>query len=1051
MVREKFPRLTGGLNTLVDPLIGFKGSSPDCSDVEMHTGLLRQRKGFRRLANEPSASGMARLEFTGGGTNAASVAWTSRLGTSSTIVLVCDFAQSVTNATRSILHITPDAGGGYPVGADPIIVRTIGDGTNVKVRVILANLTGEQTTLDSTNRTVAQWQAIGGYQLIRIVRDEGTAYLYIGPNLEASGSMFVTTTKGQFAVADDIFFGYDGTTNAADMDVYSCGIVNRVLSLQECYFPLTFPMDDIGQPDVLGAWAFHEATGTSVNDFSLYNRDLTISGAAWNATTGSVFARGLGIFTLKTRAGKVYNILAASKTGGSSPSGALTAWEANASFYPFYWAGVKGATASDLTLTGLDFLARWTCTTTVDLALLGNGRDYGRKYGGATPAMRYLGITAPPVGPVVAAGATGGDALMADGTYGFVQTFFNSNTGLESAASPATFVTLSGGGTNQSVTVNLYTTDDPQVTHIRAYATTNGGTVYYRIGQAAVSTTASLTRNVNDTQVVAFPTLVGQDVAAHWNLRRKYRNDGPAVAPTVTPGGGGNVTNGVHMCAYYWKNSTTGAISGFSPATSATAGGGNNTFAYTLLGVPPNSDYDQIVIVMTKAGARDWYIDQTITAATTATGNTADANLTDFDHAVQSLPPKCRYSVAFADRVFYAGDPDYPSTFYWSMRGEYESVRILNGHIANPGAEITGLHANETALFIHFDDGRIFVLPHPGDEAIINTFVALNTREWATKGAAVSHYSIQNTPYGTVWLGRNGFYRAVGDGVELVSATLTPTFLNLNRQRAKYANALYMDDRQLYVCWVSRGNQRVNEQAFVCYLPTGTWTVWNVPADAAGTLLDAQGEPHYCFFQPLGLLCEFRDTVDYDGDVGGTTNGTISGATMSTFTTISQTAPTGGDGGYSIQMRKSDGTVYLGWKIPSGMSFTGDVTFWPARTEITSGTWAAYLGGIRGLWTTMKTALGNLRPDKSFLNLFVGRGKESAGTLKVEWRANDASAWTAETSTVDLTKNLDTPLALHGAHGRDIQFRVSHDPPTISEPWKIAEIELEGEHGGDTA
>lgn len=1047
----------GGLNTLVNALVGNPAYSPDCSDISVNRGLIQQRGGFRILDIEPSHTNdvggtdkaLGYLSFDGSNDKAVISSFTGPLGTKWTLRWDLEFANAANalSGTYQLLHIP---GTTY----DPLSIQAIGDGTTITLRVITKDNAGNSVTLNSTARTPAEWQTAGPYasaNFVRVVRDEETVYLYVAETLEDSDTGF---TVNAHEAPTSLYVGCNSSSaNFATLVWYgSLVIVNRVMAEAEAYWGINWPIDSTPEADVIGHWLCYEGSGTTINDFSSYARDMTITGATWTQGTHRS-GRGLGVYNHRTRTGDLYHIICASRRADSStgavPTGAIYAWKANRAFLPFYFgadpaaddatATAAGATCRD----GFDLLARWYWASAGDLALGANGVDRCMKFGGTTAQLAYLGISAPPCGPDCT--ATGSGGAMSAGVVKYVQTFYNNNTGTESGASQAVSVTVVA---NDSVTVAPLGSNDTQVTHIRVYRTTAGGTTYTMVKEVANSGTASFSDGLADAAITNNLLLTGVDLAGNLRRKRMFGATGPPTAPTLADGGAGTATGGSHRMAYSWANSTTGEESGWSPATTIALAANRDISMSAMVLPTEGTKYDKMNIYSTKNGNLLWFLVAQITPSATYTVTAVDANFTTANDHLKGLPPIAKYPTMFANRLWMASG----STLYWSGPGLCEAFPWANAHIANSGAEITGIGATEGMLFVSYNDGRVFGVPHPGNEVDLDLFVPINMREIAPKGGAVGHGTIQKTPYGLVWLARDGFYAVTEGRMTLISPLISPDFLNLNRVRAKYGCSLWLDDEGIYVCWVARSTKRLNEEAFVWFAKENRWVLWNIHADAAGELLDGNETPHYCFLVENGVLCELDLSVDYDGDGGGTTSGTGTNKGIARCAEVaSYTQPVGGDGGYPVYLVKSDGTTGQRYVVDSALTISGTkniTNFYPSYSAFATGTWTVYMNGIRGRFKTMFLPLGDRRRSKSVRDVVIYTEVQTSGALGLKVSCDQAAAETL-TPTFDITK-VTSRVPVWGnattADARVFQFEFFLSPPAASRPWAIDGIEAEVEY-----
>lgn len=1054
MSRFPLAPFTKGLSTLADEAAGDPQSLVEAGDVRGHTGILTLRKGYRILDIEPShvndsggtTKTRAFLLFDASNDNASNTSWTQTLGQKWTIRWEMNFATlgaSFTNGNRVALHIT---GAGF----DPVKITLIGNtaAATCQISVAIQDNLGNTVTLTSTARTSAAWLAAfenGSARYLKITRDGITLNLYVGETLEDTDSTF-TTNAHEAGVA--LYVGSDSTPgNYAAIAIYSSlVIVNRLLTEYESYWGIGYPTDSEAEPDVLGNWPFNDLTGTTVKDYSSYAKNLTISGATWT-NSSHVSARGLGIGSWRRANGDIYHALASTRRGtssaGAAPSGVVYTWKASETFLPFYFGGDPANDDATAGLTGLNAFARVDFQQGRDMLLLCNGYDFCRK---RRTTFQYMGGTAPPTAPVVVtAGGAGTTA-----TWIYAYSYFNSLTKTETGLSPFTTITITD---DAGTTVNWFVSSDTQFDRVRIYRSKTGEAGLYLLTEQTMAAGSYADNPAKtDANLAAGPLCPGADISGNRGRKRAFigfpdfRQDdpvegprkGPVTAPTLAQSGSSSVNNGVHYIAYSYYDSTNDVETGMSPAAAITVTGNQQIDISALVLPPEGSRYDQMRIYRTKAGAWEWFRAQTLNVATTATETQADSALTTTVETM-ALPPKFRGMAVFANRLWgFVGD-----RLYWSTAGFLEDHPEANAFSPKAGVHIRAISPTEGALFVHFEDGTIHLLPHPGDEPDLSYFVPLNLRQWSPRNAAVGHFTVQAVPGGLVWLARDGFFFANPGTLQHISRMITPEFLNLNAARGEYACSLYDGTRDIYRCWVSRGNKRLNEECFVFYVREGTWWLDNLHADMAGILYDGKENPHYCFLMENGVLCELDETLEQDGDGGGTQEGAVSDASPTHFAAIGgYTEPTGGDGGYPVWFVKSDGTIAQRFILDSGVAIPADdVTFYPSLVGLTSGSWTAYLNGIRGYFKTMLLHLGDMRLPKNLNRVFFFNRKQSAGGLQANISADEA-ALTSMDSDVDLTIPVSQITTMVGS-GRVFQFEVYSDPPAASRPWGLKGMEME--------
>lgn len=1029
---------TGGLNTHALPLVGAMTDLQDLRDVRMDRGAIEGRNGFRMLGREPSwkngGGGKATvlLTFNAAGFNDGVASFTGRLGKQWTVRAECTFALAA-NAIA----------GFYPL-------LTIQDGALNQILYLYAEGMGAGTLrigltlrdkngvvlgpLVSATQTVAAWQAIAASRFIRITRDNATVNVYAGNSNIITSAGFTTAehATAAFAFLCNDAFGVYGNAQWSGLT-----IANRVLTEAECYFRISYPTDpDKNEQQILGNWPMHEATGSSLRDFSAGAANFTLrAGPAWSGGAVAI-SRCLGLHTFRRRSGQTYYMVGFTRTGtsgsGASPSGVVWAWRNTDSFYPFYWNGnpdAVDATAPD-SQSGLDPLARIQFLTCGDIELILNGKDYGRKFNGTS--FRYYGGTAPSTAP--RGTLVGGGALT--GTYKYAVTFYNSTDLFETGLSP--ILTIAPAA--QNVSLQWYLSTDPQFDKVRIYRTVAGGDEWILLGETTMASPAF---------VDSFTDAVMQNNGTiNERGKRPYLQSGPPAAPAVAVGGAG-VLAGNYRYATSWYDPLTGVETGLSPESALVAPAGqsvNVTYA-----IPSNPAFSVLRVYRTTAGGITWFRVADVTWANPPVAyndNAADNALLEA-LLEKNLPPKCKYAVLFGNRVWMAGDPANPSTVYWSTAGDYENVPVTNAHTPNAGSDVTGLYATEGALFVHYRDGSIYVMPNPGGATLIQALVVTTMRQFSPIGATVAHFSQQDTDIGPVWLGCDGFYLLTEGAPVRISRKIDEAMSTLNARRAQYACSVFDEAEHVYRCWLSRGTNRLNDECFVFQTEDRTWDIDQYHADAAGILLDVQEVKHYVIGSEMGWLAELY-AINADGDGSGTLAGTVAGASFVQFTDIvGRVAPAGGDGGYPVWFEdQTTGAAHQRY-IDSTVGPLAGKAFYPSLSDLQNGNvWKVYFHGIRSRFRTMQTDLAHPRESKNLVSLFFSFVKKASGALKTYLYRNGGAA--AAQVSVDMTKPFVHEVQVSVGEGRVFEIEAIHTPPNAGEAWSVTTVEAVFHLGKDT-
>lgn len=159
----------------------------------------------------------------------------------------------------------------------------------------------------------------------------------------------------------------------------------------------------------------------------------------------------------------------------------------------------------------------------------------------------------------------------------------------------------------------------------------------------------------------------------------------------------------------------------------------------------------------------DAVTDATILADTAPTWSTVSAgsNVT---------PPKGRYAIIHKEKLFISGNVTNKSDIYWSdnfnpdnfASGDYIQVR------PDDGDEITFMKEQLGILAI----GKTNTIQKLYTEGSSDTWEVSAPFSFIGCPAA---YSAANTPYGIIYLGRDGIYRFTGQSSDLISDAVTPT------------------------------------------------------------------------------------------------------------------------------------------------------------------------------------------------------------------------------------------------------------------------------------
>lgn len=292
----------------------------------------------------------------------------------------------------------------------------------------------------------------------------------------------------------------------------------------------------------------------------------------------------------------------------------------------------------------------------------------------------------------------------------------------------------------------------------------------------------------------------------------------PSTAPSVGTPAAGNVTAGVHLIRFRWKNSTTGYFSNPSPALEYTAAGSENI--PLTLGTTADTKVDKMVIEMTEADGSTFYVVETVNDASSYTINIADAVLNQqelsdvyaspdgFGHE----PPPAALTTLFSlrNRIFGL---TATGTLYWSRASYPEAFNALEwSHpvFSNGGDKAIAMGGFMNSLYI-FGQRSCAILDYPHDPAS-GSFTQLPT----TMGVWNQNCLIaaENRLWG---FGRQGIFQVADIQPRHISAAVSDT-LDADVDVSAFASFFAFFDpkeRVIWFCYQKTGDTGVRYA--VCY------------------------------------------------------------------------------------------------------------------------------------------------------------------------------------------------------------------------------------------
>jgi hypothetical protein len=985
---------TGGVDLQSDPCIMDARRSPLAADLSMARGICETRAGYRVLDKEPSyiagstpKSVRQTLSFDAASSESGTATFTRPLNKGAFSIIYEGLPSNTSDGTYVLATVYD---GSNLVAQLEYVVSSATVAWRLKVRDSTANTLTGTTPFAST----ATWGAQRRY--IVATYAAGSIVIYVG-GIEQTTTNSGSST-GIFNTPTTFYFSFDGTTNYASQAVSQFVLINRSIlrdsgtidnfsqsdPMRNAYFPLGYPVDSIeNDPDILLHYAFNENTGTTVYDWSQFGADMTLANTpTWIAAGGQTLqGRGLGMGVWRDKSGTRFNVLGFSR---SAPRGTDSVnqgvvyvdrcdrtWAlggATADRPIYYIGGTSTADETSPSLSGLDSFARMQFLQAGHRFMMLNGVDYIRQITVST--WKYLGGTAPPTAPILTASGTGSN-------WKICYTYYNPVDDVETGRSPVLSVTNQGIG----MSVTPFLSSDSQFTHIRWYRTVSDGTKFYL---EATTTPGAYVLAISDANLVAGPVLAG-DGSAEGNrkVKRLYlafpdfrpetptegAQKGPISGPTLgVTGAGGSLSAGNYYVAYAYRNSTTGDETGMSPAV-LQAVSALDRIDVSAMVLPGDTNYNQIVLYRTKVNAFTWYEDKVITAAATSTLTQADSTLTTTIEK-KALPPVAAWGAVFANRLWLLQND---GTLCYSTAGDFGAFPYDNAYRGRGKIGGASILASRDILIVGYEDGVAYALPNPGSETNLTFFMIVNFQLYSEYGACIAQDTIRETVQGMLWLGLDGVYRYDGQSVVRVSDPVTPFFRYMNLGRARYATAVYKDDENLYMVAVPRGldkTSRLND-SWMTHFNGQAWMPYQLPpCDVAGVLEDANGNNHYCFIMPTGILLElltksvtqqvFPDvSVCFDG-VEVATAANLATVTACSMGALTYTAPAGFDGGFALWLLRNEAVTSITnhtmqrWVVANGTPFLDGFNFYPMAQTVVGNTYKGYLGGIRSYWTTSR-------------------------------------------------------------------------------------------------
>lgn len=373
----------------------------------------------------------------------------------------------------------------------------------------------------------------------------------------------------------------------------------------------------------------------------------------------------------------------------------------------------------------------------------------------------------------------------------------------------------------------------------------------------------------------------------------KWGIDAPATAPALGTVSGGSLTfvNGGRTYIVSYGNSITGHVSNGSPVSASTGNLLNQEQEVDCI-APTDQQVDIAYLFSTVDGGGTYYFNQSVAVvpltAFSFTDNTPDANLNFAVVAptINNPPPLGLYLANFQGRVIIMNLDDDPqgaaySGYEWILLGRpeesYPPSNRLRLAIGADDMRGGGGVANGFVFFSRSD--QMFFLRGTLQDITTVAPVQITTflQQLPWQQGCFSHFSIQSTPQGLVWLGSDKTIQ-IFDGTnepKCLSISISPILRTITAGTEDNARSAYFNflERMWYCLAVSVNGSFLNNQIIVIDLDPNPDTncgifLSDLRADDMCAVDDADGM-RQLVIDALGVMYKFLALSDA---VGGVSN-----------------------------------------------------------------------------------------------------------------------------------------------------------------------------------
>lgn len=280
---------------------------------------------------------------------------------------------------------------------------------------------------------------------------------------------------------------------------------------------------------------------------------------------------------------------------------------------------------------------------------------------------------------------------------------------------------------------------------------------------------------------------------------------------------------------------------------------------------------------------------------TTFTDNLADLSIAvstridraEFGFYANGIAPKCRWGTTHEGRLWLAGDPENPTTVYFSRADKpqaFPAIYTLNLSDYGTGEPITALWSSSDRLFAFTEKNIWEIIP-------TDNLFTFSQRPIVPNVGAAGQWGVVDV-HGALFFMNPGdqriyFFNGQGQPTD-VSDSIDQTFFTMDQRTAKFSSGVFWKKRDLLIWLYSdeafddtqAGYEKYpdNNKALVLHIPSQAWSVWDVDCNVLAILQDPDtGEDRLFGGDYTGWVRKYDvgETDGFNSDYAGDVHGTV--------------------------------------------------------------------------------------------------------------------------------------------------------------------------------